>query len=48
MTEQEHGLQEEEGKYEIYMSNFGYEGDNYDLDSETDTESDATAYPYLD
>ena len=48
MTKQECQLQEEEGKYEIYMSNFGYEGDNSDLDSETNTESDVTAYPYLD
>ena len=48
MTRQEHQLQEEEGKYEIYMSDFGYEGDDSDLDSETDTESNVTAYPYLD
>ena len=48
MTKQECRLQEEEGKYEIYMSNFGYEGDNSDLNSETDTESNVTTYPYLD
>ena len=39
MIKQELQLQEEEGNYEIYMSNFGYEGDDSDLDSETDTES---------
>ena len=48
MTEQERRLQEEEGKYKVYMSNFRYEGDNSDLDSKTNTESDVTAYPYLD
>ena len=41
-------LQEEEEKYGIYMSTFGYERDNSNLDSGTDTESDITAYPHLD
>ena len=44
MTEQELKLQHEEEKYGIYMNTFGYEGD----DSELDTESDVMAYPYLD
>ena len=48
MTKQECRLQEEEGKYKIYMNNFGYEGDDLDLDSDTNTESDVTRYPYLD
>ena len=48
ITKQEAKLQEEEEKYEIYMSAFGYEGDDSNLDSETNTESDVTAYPYLD
>ena len=48
MTNQEVRLQHEEEKYRIYMSTFGYEGDNSDLDSEMDTDSNATAYPFLD
>ena len=48
MRKQEAWLQEEEEKYRIYMSTFRYEGDDSDLDSETDTESDVTAYPYLE
>ena len=48
MTKQELWLQEEEEKYKVYMSTFGYEGVNSDLDSETDTESKSHAYPYLD
>ena len=48
MTKQEIQLQEEEDKYRIYMSTFGYEGDDSDLNSGTDTESDVTTYPYLD
>ena len=48
MTKKEVQLQEEEEKYEVYMSTFGYKGDNSDLDSGTDTKSDITAYPYLE
>ena len=48
MTKQELQLQEEEEKYRVYMSTFGYKGDNSDLGSEMDTESDSHAYPYLD
>ena len=46
MTKQELQLQEEE-KYRIYTSTFGYKGDDSDLYSEMDTESDSHAYPYL-
>ena len=35
MTDQEIQLQKEEEKYGIYMTTFGYEGDDSDLDSET-------------
>ena len=38
MAKQELWLQEEE-KYRVYTSTFGYEGDNSDLDSETDMKS---------
>ena len=48
MTKQELRLQEEEQKYNIYMSTFGYEGDDLDLDLEMDTESESHAYPFLD
>ena len=48
MTNQEIQLQEEEEKYGIYMSTFGYEGDDSNLDSGTDTKSNITAYPYLE
>ena len=48
MTKQEIQLQEEEEKYGIYMGTFRYEADNSDLDSETDTKSNITAYPYLE
>ena len=48
MSKQEIQLQEEEEKYGIYMSSFRYEGDDSNLDSRMDTESDITAYPYLD
>ena len=41
-------LQEEEEKYEIYMHTIRYEGEDSDLKSGTDTESDMTAYPYID
>ena len=48
VTEKEQRLQEEECKYNIYMSMFGYEGDDLDLDSETDLELEGHALPYLD
>ena len=44
MTKQELSLQEEEQKYNIYMSTFSYKGDNLDLDSEMDTESESHMY----
>ena len=47
MTNQEVRLQHEEEKYRIHMSTFGYEGDDSDLDSKMDTDSNATAYPFL-
>ena len=47
MTEQDKRMQEEE-KYNIYMSTFGYEGDDSDLDSETDMDLEGHAYPFLD
>ena len=46
MTEQEQSLQFEEEKFNIYMSTFGYEGD--DLDSDTDSYSNMMAYPFLE
>ena len=48
MTKQELMLQEDEQKYNIYMSTFGYEGDDLDLNSETDMESESHTYPFLD
>ena len=47
MTDQEVRLQHKEEKYGIYMSTLGYKGDNSDLDSEMDTDSNAMAYPFL-
>ena len=47
MTDQEVRLQHEEEKYGIYMSTFSYEGDNSNLDSKTDTDSNGTGYPFL-
>ena len=47
MTNQEVRLQHEEEKYGIYMSTFSYEGDDSNLDSETDTDSNATAYLFI-
>ena len=47
MMAQEIQLQKEEEKYGIYMSTFRYEGDDSDLDSETESDSNVTAYPYL-
>ena len=48
MTKQELQLQKEQEKYRVYMSTFRYKGDNSDLDSEMDIESDSHTYPYLD
>ena len=48
MTEQEQRLQCKEEKYGIYMSTFGYEEDDLDLDSDMDIESNAMAYPILE
>ena len=48
VTEKEQRLQEEEQKYNIRMSTFGYEGDDADLDSEMDTKLEGHAYPFLD
>ena len=48
MTEHEQRLQCKEEKYDIYMSTFGYEGDDSDLDSDMDTDSNAMAYPFLE
>ena len=48
MTQQELQLQEEEEKYDVYLSTFRYEGDNSDLDNKTETESEGHTYPFLD
>ena len=48
MTGQELKLQHEEEKYGIYMNTFGYKGDDLELDTNMDTDSDVMAYPYLD
>ena len=47
MTDQEVRLQHEEEKYGIYVSTFCYEGDDSDLDSKTDSDSNAMAYLFL-
>ena len=44
MTNQEVKLQHEEEKYRIYVSTFGYEGDN----SKMDSNSNAMVYPFLE
>ena len=48
MIDQEVKLQHEEEKYGIYMSTFGYKGDDSNLDSETDSYSNVMAYPFLE
>ena len=48
MTEQEVRLQCKEEEYRIYMSTFGYEGEDSNLDSKTDSDSNVTAYPFLE
>ena len=48
MTDQEIQLQHKEEKYGIYMSTFGYEGDDSNLDSKMDSDSNAMVYPFLE
>ena len=48
MSEQELQLQKEEAKYNTYISGIGYEGDDSDLETEMDTDSEGQAYPFLD
>ena len=48
MAHQEIWLQHKEEKYGIYMSTFCYEGDDSNLDSEMDNDSNVTAYPFLE
>ena len=48
MTDQEFRLQHEEEKYGIYVSTLGYKGDDSDLDPETDSDSNAMTYPFLE
>ena len=48
MMKQELKLQEEEEKYDIYTSTIGYKGDDSNLETEMDTESEGQAYPFLD
>ena len=40
MSKQELWLQEEEEKYDTYTNTVGYEGDDSDLETKTDTESE--------
>ena len=47
MTDQEVRLQQEEEKYRIYMSTFSYKGDDSNLDSKMDSDSNATVYLFL-
>ena len=47
MTDHEVRLQHKEEKYGIYMSTFHYEGDDSDFDSKMDTDSNTTAYQFL-
>ena len=48
MTEWEWRLQCKEEKYSIYMSTFGYEGDDSDLDLDMGTDLKVMAYPFLE
>ena len=48
MINQEVRLQHEEEKYGIYMSTFGYEGDDSDFDSKMDSNFNMTAYPFFE
>ena len=48
IARQEKIQQEEEERYSVYMSTFGYKGDDSDLDSEDNMESKGHAYPFLD
>ena len=47
-TDQEIQLQHKEEMYGIYMSTFGYEGDDSNLDSKMDIDSNVMAYPFLE
>ena len=46
MKEQEQRLQCKEEKFDIYMSTFCYEGDDLNLDPDTDLDLNAMAYPF--
>ena len=48
MMAQEIQVQKEEEKYKIYMNTFRYEGGDSNLDSKTESDSNVTAYPYLE
>ena len=48
MMEQDQRLQCEEEKFNIYMSTFGYEGDDSNLDSDMDMDWNVMAYPFLE
>ena len=48
MTDQEVRLQHVEEEYGIYMNTIGYEGDDSNLDSKTDSNSNVMAYPFLE
>ena len=48
MTKWEQRLQCKEEKYRIYMTTFGYEGDDSDLDSDMDTDLNVMTYPFLE
>ena len=48
MMKQELWLQEEEEKYDIYTSTIGYKGDDSDLETKRETNSEGQAYPFLD
>ena len=48
MIDQEVRMQHEEEKYGIYMRTFGYEGDDSNLDSKMDSDSNAVAYLFLE
>ena len=48
ITEQEWRLQCKEERYGIYMSTFGYEGDDSDLDSDMYTDLNAMAHSFLE
>ena len=45
MLEQELQMQKEEAKYNTYISAIGYEGDDSDLETKMDTDSEGQAQP---